>query len=940
MLGSDLETLEGTGHEPTTDSELDARHDLEEPEEPGRIGRHVVIERLGAGGMGVVYAAYDPELDRKLAIKLIRASGRDNRRAQARMIREAQAMAKVTHPNVIAIYDVGTFAGQVYIAMEFVAGRSLDRWVASLEQPLRERWRSILSVHAEAGRGLAAAHEAGLVHRDFKPANVLVGDDGRVRVCDFGLARASRPREHGSAALVELDVDVDLHDTATLDGSGPRSGSLDDELTEVGALIGTPAYMPPERLAGEHTDARGDQFSFCVTLWESLYGRRPYAGATLPELFDSLLAGRRSEPEAERRAAVPDWLHEALLRGCARDPEQRFPDMRALLAALEPPVAPQRRGAALAFAIAGVALVVASAWSFARSSEPSLCSGYAARLDGIWDDDRKATLAHSFAGSQLRYAERSADQVIAAIDAWTGDWVAQRTDACEATHARGEQSAELLDLRMACFDRRLAELDALIGVLEAGGETVVEHAVASVASLDGLAGCADAERLRNAPREPEDEQLRARTSELDGALTKLAALTTAGRYLDAVREAEAIADEVAATQWLPLIGRHALLLGQAHAEHDATEPALAALIEALAIGRELDVLQLSAPALVDILWTLRHDATRVGELERWIRVAEAEVRRLGDPLLEARMRIHIGRARWNQGRYDEASGEFERALALRTAELGPDSLAVAEARDAIADTLWRSGKIAEARALYLEIAQSYQAALGPDHPQLAILWNDIGATTWLTGDYEGALQHYRDALALLERIYGPDDWRLGQIVGNIGACYAMQGRYDEARPYFQRSVELERARNDSSGELAINLENLAELELLDGDRNRARELFDEAHALRVRLLGDQHPDTARSLIKLGRLELEAGQAAAAREHYERAIALREGLAVHRDLLGEARMGLAEALALLGERERLPELIAAAQADYEASGTQHAERDAAIEATAARLLGEP
>ena len=220
------------------------------------------------------------------------------------------------------------------------------------------------------------------------------------------------------------------------------------------------------------------------------------------------------------------------------------------------------------------------------------------------------------------------------------------------------------------------------------------------------------------------------------------------------------------------------------------------------------------------------------------------------------------------------------------------------------------------------------------------MWNDIGATTWLTGDYEGALQHYRDALALLERIYGPDDWRLGQIVGNIGACYAMQGRYDEARPYFQRSVELERARNDSSGELAINLENLAELELLDGDRNRARELFDEAHALRVRLLGDQHPDTARSLIKLGRLELEAGQAEAAREHYERAIALREGLAVHRDLLGEARMGLAEALALLGERERLPELIAAAQADYEASGTQHAERDAAIEATAARLLGEP
>jgi serine/threonine protein kinase len=276
-----------------------------------RIGRYLVLGRLGAGGMGLVLSAYDPQLDRKVAIKLLRTPAEDaSDEARNRLIREAKATAQLGHPNVIAVYDVGTAeSGDVYIAMEMVDGHTLTDWLTRWQRT----WREVLEIFLQAGRGLAHAHNAGLLHRDFKPDNVLVGSDGRARVSDFGLARqVIGPDEHSNAE---------------------RSlAALAGHLTATGALVGTPRYMAPEMLVGERAEPRSDQFSFCVALYECLYGRHPFVDETARSLIHHDEPAIAPPPDSR----VPPAITRAILRGLARDPNRRFLTMDALLLELTP----------------------------------------------------------------------------------------------------------------------------------------------------------------------------------------------------------------------------------------------------------------------------------------------------------------------------------------------------------------------------------------------------------------------------------------------------------------------------------------------------------------------------------------------------------------------------------------------------------------------------
>jgi serine/threonine protein kinase/dipeptidyl aminopeptidase/acylaminoacyl peptidase len=330
-----------------------------EPPHPATIDRYKILDCLGKGGMGVVYAAHDPELDRRIALKLVRVDRGGTDVLRQRLVREAQAMARVQHPNVLAVYDAGVVEDQVFIAMELVDGSTLSAW----QRAAPRAWREIVQHFVLAGRGLQAAHAAGLVHRDFKPDNVLVGKDGRVRVCDFGLALPTAP---GDPA-------------AQREPAG--GGEAPSRFTQTGALVGTPAYMAPEQLRGELADVRSDQFSFCVALYEALAGVRPFAEHG-PSLLSAIEAGPPGLPmhtarDAERAAAsgtgrarprVPPAVHRAVVRGLAAAPSQRWPTMEALLAELERALA--RRPRLVVNAVLAMLVLAAVGWGVWRPPRP------------------------------------------------------------------------------------------------------------------------------------------------------------------------------------------------------------------------------------------------------------------------------------------------------------------------------------------------------------------------------------------------------------------------------------------------------------------------------------------------------------------------------------------------------------------------------------------
>jgi serine/threonine protein kinase len=284
-----------------------------------RAGRYEIRERIGAGAMGVVYEAFDPQLHRKLAVKFV-VSQRDTPRARDRLLREAQALARVKHPNVVSVFDAGESGGQVFVAMDYVAGVTLAQWLAGAHT-----WREVVQMFVQAGRGLAAAHAAGLVHRDFKPENVLVDEHGVARVVDFGLVRPLDESTQGEDADVTSPTS-----TSTESNSATGNGTLvDDSLTQAGAIVGTPAYMAPEQASGRAADPRSDQFSFCVALFEGLHGRRPQ------ETESTLGPANSRERGRSWRGDIPPRIQAAIRRGLSIDPRDRWPSMTALLTELE-----------------------------------------------------------------------------------------------------------------------------------------------------------------------------------------------------------------------------------------------------------------------------------------------------------------------------------------------------------------------------------------------------------------------------------------------------------------------------------------------------------------------------------------------------------------------------------------------------------------------------
>jgi eukaryotic-like serine/threonine-protein kinase len=854
------------------------------PLEFGRsIGRYVVLGRLGRGGMGVVYAAYDPELDRKLALKVLHDAQDDDagRRRSQRLLREAQAMAQLSHPNVITVHDVGTVEGRVFFAMELIEGHTLAAWLR-----LRTRsWSEIVEVFIAAGRGLHAAHTAGLVHRDFKPDNVLAGVDGRVRVTDFGIARPPRGVV-SSTPISASGIEPPL-------GASLGGRVLDMTLTRPGALAGTPAYMSPEQFGGGPLDARGDQFSFCVALWQALFGELPFHGVTAAERAVAVSSGQLRAPPAS--AAVPAFVRAAVTRGLAVDPAARHPDMAALLAVLGQ--RPARRwwwwSAVGGLAVAAVAVAIAVAVAVLERSDP--CMGVGEEMAETWSEDPRRAVEAAMLGTGLPYAADTWSRVRTRLDAHADAWVDGRMEACRATRD-GTQSEAQLARRVRCLERQRVQLRALVEVFAQADASTVERASAAVAELPRAAECADADGLLDVPAEPEDPQLAA----LRERYVHVLALDVAGRYQEALPLVDALwpAVEVHGDSelWISTLALRATLLSRI--DPPRGEQALReAYFEAVRRHRDGEAARL-ATTLVFMTGYVQAK-TAVG-LE-WADHANAAIDRVGgQPRTRFKLVKYTGDVHTRKGELIQARERYQRAqqLAAELAGLGePFEVIAYEELFVLTATAMVELELGDAQAAERDLERALtlsEELLGPRHPESGRVHNELGNVALQQGRLDDARRHYQTTLEIAEVSEGERSAARVPVLTNLGNVADAQGRLEEARGYYEQALALaEDLFGSDHMDVAFVLVNFGILHEHAGEPALAVERSGRALALRERALGAEHPALVNPLLGLARAELQRGNAAAAQGYAERALALRQGGG------GEDGAPVAEVLATLG-----------------------------------------
>ncbi|MFL5343205.1 MAG: tetratricopeptide repeat protein [Hyalangium sp.] len=828
---------------------------------PGQTlaGRYMVFEQLGQGGMGVVLAAYDTRLDRRVALKLLRtleSPEPTTSDGEARMVREAQAMARLNHPHVVAVYDAGPLEdGSLFIAMEYVEGQTLRQW---REQPPRS-WREVLEAYLAAGKGLAAAHAAGLIHRDFKPDNVLVGKDGRVRVTDFGLARAA----------------PDLSPSEPLPASLP-SDALSSELTVPGTLMGTPKYMAPELMRGEPAGVRSDLYAFCVALYEALYGQLPFPAESMADYSRARREGRILPPPAA--CEVPAWVGRTVLPGLQADPAQRPASMEALLTALrdDPELKRQGRRRALALASVGVVLAGLALGGWAHQHfQPPPCSQVAHRLDGIWDGSVKARVHDSLLSTGLPYASGTAERVSALLDGYSERWVKQSTALCEAEQAA--HLPQLAALRESCLERRRSRLHATTELLARGADrALLEKAAQAAQSLPPLEDCANDEALTSAVPPPEDPLVRAKVEALLGQVDTLEALQAAGQYKEGLATGEKLLPQAESVGHEPLHAQVLFALARLQedtGDYKGAEALARQALSAAARGRDP---RLMSRALSLLLLEVGPRQERYSEAAPLVPAVQAMAESTGDALTQATAFTNLGLLFVHQGKYPEAWESQSKALALRQKVLAPEHPEVATSLFNLAMVDWWMGRYDEAlerteRALALK-----QKALGPEHPETLKMMGNTAGMLYEVGRYQESLQHYEQALRLEQTVLGPEHPTALMTLDNISIVLVALGRFEEARQNAERVLGVkQKLLGPDNPDLASVLNNLGAALFELGRYPEALEKQERARALREKALGPEHALVSDSLRSEALTLIFLKRYREARERLERALAIAE-----------------------------------------------------------------
>jgi tetratricopeptide (TPR) repeat protein len=764
------------------------------------VGRYRLLTLVGRGGMGEVYAAHDPELDRKIAIKIMRGDAAPDEVEAQRMMREARAIAKVSHPNLVTVFDVGTAGRRVFVAMELIEGDTVAAWLDAKRRSREE----ILRVFIGAGRGLAAAHRAGIIHRDFKPQNVMVTSDGAVRVMDFGLAAIKQTLQ------------------------GPQT----PRLTRVGSILGTPLYMSPEQLCGQTVDPRGDQFSFCVALYEALYGERPFAGANFAELRAAVLDGKpRPVPVTSR---VPARLRAILLRGLSVVPGKRFPDMDALLAALEP-FASRHTNTARVLIIGTAAgaltfgLTFGVGWQLRGPHAPSRCASPSAKLAAAWptavEAPRRNDIRAAFLAANVADARERFDRASQSMDAYAHAWASMSRQVCEA--AETGEDRDLVGHRTACLDERADELGALVDAFSHADDKVVRKAVAATLALPPLDRCADARALR-AGAPPADAGLRVRVQSLRTRLATLWAMAASGHDWQALKPMGALVDDARAAGYEPLLVEALLVYARTRAPFDP-EGSGPLYEEAFKRGDAIHNDSLAAEAAIQLV-AIAGIEHRFDAGERWARTADATVER-GVPLRMRGWFLHNrGTLMAAQGMWRLAEADFSAAVEIRQQALGaahPD-LAASEINLARAVLVLDDPKRA------LEIANRALTIAGAFFPAESY---EVAAARLVRGQALIALDRAPDArpdmetvLDTFERVLGRDHPFLADPLTGLGQVALAEERPADAQGFLERAWEIRSTHTADGGAREQTAFSLAQAiwDAAPADRRHALELAAEA----------------------------------------------------------------------------------------------------------------
>lgn len=822
-----------------------------------RVDRYIVTELLGRGAMGAVYAAHDPKLGRRIALKVLEKlapaasaelATEDSTEAERSLLREAQALAQVRHPNVIHVYDAGTFEGRIFLTMELIEGETLRSW---MEKGAERPWRATVEMLLQAGRGLAAVHDAGLVHRDFKPANVLIGTDGVARVVDFGLAR--------------VDPTVELEQTALSTGGSQTVGA------------GTPAYLAPERFVGEPASVRSDLYSFCVALFEALAGVRPFAGL-------ASLSADPGQAMSKLPASVPAWLGSILGRGLATQPEDRPASMDALIEGLEVQLRADasrtRRRALLRQVAVGAAVVglgLGSILAFEavdRSDKLATCDKGGKVIEAQWPE-RSSAVRDGITGKGLSYAETTAELIEPRLEAWASRWREASTGACIEATLEETMTRPRYERATRCLEVQRAQLEQVLELLAAGEPGAIQNAVGLVTSLPPPDDCTDPDRLRRAAW-PAPDQWDA-TLALQKRLAAAGPLQLAGQHERGMGEAEEIVEEARVLGWEPLVA--AALLRQARARREAGDyDAAREDFEAAyftATRAEADLIAIDAATELASLVGDRLAKPEAGRT--WIEQADALLSRgPADPRRQAAVLTGRGDVYRANGQWAEAREDYEAALAVDEALLGPDHPDVAASLDGVANILNSMDDFAEASRLHERARSIRERTLGGDHPDVGLSLNNIAKDNIGMGRYEEAQALLLRALEILEAALGPDHVSVSHTLINLGEAHEFGGDLDAAQAAYERAVAIaEATRGVEDWRLVSSLSSLGFVHRARGELDQYKALIERALVIAEASYGPEHPELAGALMNLGVAYEFTGDYQAAVSPLQRALPLLE-----------------------------------------------------------------